>query len=420
MASAYTSASLEYGSSTNIRVVELLQNTSRDPITCKLHVVALDDQIGYTALSYVWGDPSIRKEIILDGQPFYVRENLWNFLHEARQSVFGGLLWIDAISIDQANVRERNHQVAMMGAIYANATLVVVWLGLETGVIARAIRELSDIRHNNREPADWLYFSQSIKTICVAEYWTRVWIVQEFVLARKVIVWCGMERLRDDCLYWLYHLQLDPSLMPRSSPSNAYRDVMAHTLHSPALDMIACKVSRSKVPWAMGFTALFEMSERLNCLDGRDRVYALLSLVSPEEREQLSIIPDYSKPASEFFEELYTALRRRSTSRYAFQGRGLQYWLKKFQKMLDLGDDHEVVRRVMAECDHGKQKVDIKQVLQKHWDDPWTPIAYIEIRADDEPIAEIPEALLRSRRQSSIQDLLNRLARSDSLVDQRT
>ncbi|CAO2653765.1 Nn.00g031760.m01.CDS01 [Neocucurbitaria sp. VM-36] len=420
MASAYTSASLEYGTSTNIRVVELLQNSSREPITCKLHVMVLDDQIGYSALSYVWGDETNKKKIVLDGKPFYVRENLWNLLQQARQSLFTGILWIDAISIDQANVPERNHQVAMMGAIYAEAELVVVWLGLETGATARAIRELSDIRHSNREPANWLYFSQSIRSICEAEYWTRLWIVQEFVLARKVIVWCGMERLRDDCLYWLYHIQLDRSLMPSSSSSNAYRDITKLTVDSPAVVMMACKLARSKAPRMMSFTALFQMSERLKCLDVRDRVYALLSLVSPEERAQLAIVPDYSKPASEFFEDLYAALRRCSTSHSAFQGRSLRYWLVKFQNMLALEDIHEVVRRVMAEYDRGTRKVDIKEVIDKMWDEPWTPIAYVELRADDELIAEIPEALLQIQWPIFNARTMKPPVRCDSVMDDGT
>jgi hypothetical protein len=34
-------------------------------------------------------------------------------------------LWVDAVCIDQANVKERNHQVAQMGTIYANASSLV-------------------------------------------------------------------------------------------------------------------------------------------------------------------------------------------------------------------------------------------------------------------------------------------------------
>lgn len=37
---------------------------------------------------------------------------------------------IDYLCIDQMNLAERNHQVAMMSQIYARAETVIVWLGL--------------------------------------------------------------------------------------------------------------------------------------------------------------------------------------------------------------------------------------------------------------------------------------------------
>lgn len=351
MASAYTAASLTYGASTNIRVVELLHNGSQDPITCRLHFVALGDQIQYTALSYVWGDPTKTKEIILDGKPFHVRENLWNFLCQARQSKLRGLLWIDAISIDQTNVQERNHQVRMMGEIYSQATLVVVWLGLATKRMAEAIRELSAIYEDKKEPTNWLQACRNINAVCAAEYWTRVWVVQEFVLAKRLVVWCGAEQLQEEALFWLHHAQVDLTQIPCgwSLPSDTYRDLMAHTVHTPALEIIACKLSRSKNPQAMTLIALFSMSQNLGCLDVRDRVYALLSLVSAEEREQWSIVPDYSKPIPQLFEEIYIALQRISTGQLSFQGRSLGDWILKLQKMFALSDSHPVVKRIMAE-----------------------------------------------------------------------
>lgn len=38
-------------------------------------------------------------------------------------------LWIDAISIDQENISERNIQVPLMRDIYARAAVINVWLG---------------------------------------------------------------------------------------------------------------------------------------------------------------------------------------------------------------------------------------------------------------------------------------------------
>ena len=41
-------------------------------------------------------------------------------------------MWIDAICIDQGNATERAQQVSMMADVYAAASSVIIWLGLES------------------------------------------------------------------------------------------------------------------------------------------------------------------------------------------------------------------------------------------------------------------------------------------------
>jgi hypothetical protein len=57
-------------------------------------------------------------------------------------------MWIDAVCIDQDNLRERAAQVQFMAMIYAHASCVIVWLGEEAddstgtfGAIERAAME---------------------------------------------------------------------------------------------------------------------------------------------------------------------------------------------------------------------------------------------------------------------------------------
>lgn len=118
MSSIYELNSLRCDTHTNIRLIELHYNSEADseaPISCSLMVVSLEYEPSYTALSYVWGNESVTKTILLDGKPFAVRENLWNFLAQYRAKKEEGFLWVDALCIDQASIKERNHQVALMG-----------------------------------------------------------------------------------------------------------------------------------------------------------------------------------------------------------------------------------------------------------------------------------------------------------------
>jgi hypothetical protein len=39
------------------------------------------------------------------------------------------VLWVDALCINQANLGEKNHQVALMAQIYSRADKVLVYLG---------------------------------------------------------------------------------------------------------------------------------------------------------------------------------------------------------------------------------------------------------------------------------------------------
>jgi hypothetical protein len=140
----YDAVPLAHGTSTNIRVIEILDSPAGNTpwadslIFCQFHTISLDDPPPYTALSYTWGSPDDTRMIELDGQSFEIRRNLWDFLNEARAR--GGKrpdrLWIDAICIHQAHVSERNHQVGLMGEIYSKAENVVVWLGSDAPTVA--------------------------------------------------------------------------------------------------------------------------------------------------------------------------------------------------------------------------------------------------------------------------------------------
>ncbi|ETS76226.1 hypothetical protein PFICI_11613 [Pestalotiopsis fici W106-1] len=106
-------------------------------ISVKLETVPFTPETEYIALSYVWGNPNVGVDILVNEVPFSVGVNLasalWDFhQHKLLCGVPDGRplpLWVDAISINQDDLRERSEQVAFMGAIYGNARHVFSWLG---------------------------------------------------------------------------------------------------------------------------------------------------------------------------------------------------------------------------------------------------------------------------------------------------
>ncbi|KAI1142325.1 HET-domain-containing protein [Hypoxylon sp. FL0543] len=115
----------------DIRLLRILPGTG--DIECLLHQMPLAEAKDFYALSYVWGDVTEKKTIMLEGRPFQVTQSLYEALHQFReQPVDDGYpdeyFWVDAVCINQDDIEERSRQVSRMIDIY-NAGLVVTWLG---------------------------------------------------------------------------------------------------------------------------------------------------------------------------------------------------------------------------------------------------------------------------------------------------
>jgi hypothetical protein len=167
----------------------------------------------YNCLSYTWGEPTPCHKILVNGKVVYVRQNLVDFLCEARkmESGLSQWLWIDAIwyvnkcrsetswrflvslfphfadrlSIDQNNNDERSHQVQQMGMIFEHAQCVLLWLGK-----LESFAPIVDILNNRGLSAPLSRRQEAIiyRKLFHNRYWTRAWVTQEIALARSVII----------------------------------------------------------------------------------------------------------------------------------------------------------------------------------------------------------------------------------------
>lgn len=212
-----------------IRLLVLQAREMDAPLELMLLPVALDDKPEFWALSYVWGDASVREEIQVNGHLISITANLFSALRHIEDSLQTGdedqlLLWADAICINQDDTVERNEQVQMMRSIYQQASVTVAWLGEGTskelpGMTALAIlgSALEDLRENS-EPdlVSWLeefpdlcekqYDAQiqeiigsstgnilwdGIEQLLKNPYWTRTWTLQEVVLPETLVLMCG-------------------------------------------------------------------------------------------------------------------------------------------------------------------------------------------------------------------------------------
>ena len=178
-----------------------------------LEMVSLDDNPRYEALSYTWGDPKIRCAIKLHKVEWEVTTNLEAGLRHLRGNVNEKVLWIDAICIDQGSNEEKNYQVPLMKTIYANASIVRVWLGEGTEGSDEAMRILNELGHGNPprlaniridgRPLD-MGDVGNLRDLLARPWWRRTWVQQEFVLATRVAMHCGSRCLNHDTLSKLF------------------------------------------------------------------------------------------------------------------------------------------------------------------------------------------------------------------------
>jgi hypothetical protein len=174
----------------------------------------------------MWGEKSSNK-IFINGNDFYIYNNLCDFL--TLQSTDAGIcrdtyLWVDQICIDQLNIEERNHQVNLMSKIYQLATRTIVWLGLPgrgnamgggvASKVTSAIRELvltsqsltriaipvekfiAPAELNSAADVLCRHPLGIIRLLGSADFWKRLWIIQEVLLSKHVVLQCGPHTIK--------------------------------------------------------------------------------------------------------------------------------------------------------------------------------------------------------------------------------
>jgi hypothetical protein len=263
------------------------------------------DTRSYEALSYVWGPPEPVNTIQVNGQPFSVRPNLAAALKVLRYKDCPRALWIDAICINQLDFAERNSQVAVMYEVYRKADVVLSWLGEEEegtldvldtliktkGEISKLLRKYDKQKNSGTSVKDLQIsaqrWSRGFVALCTRPYWTRVWIIQEVLSARKNSLLCGGNSLPlyyffDACLdiMRLRGLEIDVGITPASYVAQHYRPREVRLELSGLVDL--CSKCNSK------------------CQDPRDKIYGVLSLAQPT----FDIVPDYKKSLLELYAEV--------------------------------------------------------------------------------------------------------------------
>lgn len=127
----------------NIRLLDLDPSCAEDDelLQGTLRIASLDANPAYEALSYTWGsdkdNPSCK--ILCSGITIPITKNCYDALHNLTKTLKLQTIWIDAICINQKDNNEKSHQISLMRDIYGKAKRVLIWLGDKTDESDEAI-----------------------------------------------------------------------------------------------------------------------------------------------------------------------------------------------------------------------------------------------------------------------------------------
>lgn len=252
----------------------------------------------YTAISYTWGDATPTLPISVDGEVFHVRLQCWYALWQVRQAGLSGNIWIDSICINQEDNAEKSAQVAMMGTIYASANLVAACIGM--GDTLKAVINLTSQKPGILGPTSDV--NTALDDLGGLPYFNRLWIKQEIILANKVKLLGGTWSMRFQDLSRIIHEGAPASLAPRSNIITLYQDRQVF-LSQPVKEVTSSYDKVKKL-------TLFDLIARYGksyCVESKDRIYALLSLLSDTDPARQIIAIEYGQSNLDLFIQVLRA-----------------------------------------------------------------------------------------------------------------
>lgn len=258
-------------------------------------------------MSYTWGNAARTRCLDVEGYCLRITESAYLALVYHR--VFGvgkeQVIWVDAICINQNDEVERMHQVQLMGTIYRNAQRVLVWLGEPNNP-----SPLSNPSHPSEEiplhpqtqfpnftPSQHTHF----QTLLSNPWFSRVWIQQEVVLSRDLLLRYGFEEytwqtftehvFSIEVAVLAQHFKKVGGLpIIEPDPPAGYMDNLA--IYESVARIDSWKRWRSEGQGTRLEDVLYETSD-CECSVVLDKVYGVLS-IAPLPNGSLLLRPDYT------------------------------------------------------------------------------------------------------------------------------
>ncbi|KAI0858826.1 hypothetical protein F4860DRAFT_286929 [Xylaria cubensis] len=202
---------------------------------------------------------------------------------------------------------ERNEQVQHMDRIYSSAQHVCVWLGKENNTDKLAIEllyqfpvlhrtqhgEIFDVKSTRAAIQDptILHKWDALCKFFTRPWWSRVWVLQEVLLAKKVTLYCGKlavdwEPVSRLCTIVILNALKLAYIMNHSGTNKIIQRAYASLQAAGSMERIRWLGDLDDIS---KFLMLLEHGGSMNATDPRDHVFGIMGLL----QENKLVVPDY-------------------------------------------------------------------------------------------------------------------------------
>jgi hypothetical protein len=209
--------------------------------------VTLVGNTQYDCLSYTWGTGPWDYAVRLGDSRIAIPQNLYSALKALQLEDEPRLVWVDIVCINQNDSEERKAQVEMMYQIYRGAREVIVDLGYQSDGSENLAGLLEQIRvviyeecnrdillhagqhtigtlaarGRDRLPPEEDIIWHTFRKFLERPWFTRVWVIQEAIAAKKLTVMCGCWAMKGPTLFTILDVVVEWGLpcLPMHSES---------------------------------------------------------------------------------------------------------------------------------------------------------------------------------------------------------
>jgi hypothetical protein len=356
------------------------ENYEQKLLKCTMVAVSLGSNPDYRTLSYVWGDDTQCKPLVVDGKLMLITASLDIALRHLLlfQDLLKQYIWIDAVCINQTDNEEKAWQVRMMKDIYLNAKSSIGWLGLPDEVsrlafktawecelykdFAFAFDEWEIVKDLMGRVAEDIVFApasgtlqrqNAVRLLLDRPFFARTWIHQEVIVAKHIDLVCGMDVCDWDALHIAemsmakyfgdsgYGAKLDgPGWMQFAATTGPILGSMG-----PKCFQLRFYFEENHLAYNLWPLVALSLAGGARCSNHRDAIYGLLSVAA--DANKLKIYPDYDAPVEKCYIETAKAFLRRghldvlTACQQPRSGMRLPSWVPDFSTRWD--DDYNVV-----------------------------------------------------------------------------